>query len=157
MKILLLPDHPHFKWKITNLKVIFETAGIEVTNNINDSFDLAIYWSYHKIYKKHDEYIGLLHEKNKILNFGCNDISKSFVEKIMKKAFGYNAIVNPKHFKPYGEKSEAQGSHSIIEKDSFEGYKPNHIYVKLLDGRINDKTTRDYRIYVFGDRQTIRI
>jgi len=152
MKILLYPDANHPKWDITKLKHFFAKAKIEIASSINENFDAAIYWSYHKTKREHDTTIKELNDRCGVINFGCDDISKSKVERIMFSTFGYNTIINPETSSFFGEKSELQGRHSIVEKTKFEGYKENCIYVKILDGRINPTTTRDFRIYVFGSK-----
>jgi len=152
MKLLIYPDSIHRKWKITKLKVFCEAAGIEVVTDKTKPFDRVIYWSYHKTFRPHSIDTVNLDNRHRMINFGCADIRKSKVENVMLQSFGYNAIINPEQSTNFLEKSELQGAHSLRICSKFEGYKGNCIYVKFLDGRIDEQTVRDYRIYVFGDK-----
>ncbi len=152
MKLLIYPDSNHPNWKFTMLKFFCEFAGVEVVRDKHKPFDKAFYLSYHKTFRQHTFELLELHTKHKIINFGCEDVRKSYVEEVMLKTFGYNAVINPEKSNLFLEKSELQGSHSLKICDKFEKYTPNCIYVKFLDGRINENTIRDYRIYIYGNR-----
>ncbi len=157
MKLLLYPDGKRRNWKYSKVKLYVAKGGIKVTNNFKRKFDVALYWSYHRLKGEVDGTLKKLIERDQIINAGCIDIRKSKVEQVMKKAFGYNAVIDPKKEPLFIEKSELQAAHVVLGDSAriiteFEGEKEGFIYLKLIDNRVNDFMVRDYRVYYFDGR-----
>lgn len=151
MKILLYPDKQHPKYRVTQLKPYIEETGVEIARDKDDSYDVFLYWSYHKCVRPHDRFIIERSLKEHIINLGGWNCTKTYNEEVMNAVFGYNTIVDPHTYtRPMAEKSEKQGSHDLKIIKHFTEKKKNYIYVKLLDNRINENTVRDFRVFVYG-------
>jgi len=65
-------------------------------NDPNKPFHVVFYWSYTKAVWRPDKvYLKLLAEKRLILNNGCRNIGKDYVELVFEAVFGYSSCVNP--------------------------------------------------------------
>jgi len=146
MKLLLYPDGVHNRYNCTMIKAYIEHLGIEVVTDPAKEFDVVMYQSYHKHYRRHNDTIRQLSKKYDIINIGCEDVRKSKNEEIMLKAFGYNSALTKGC--TILEKSELQGKHDMQVVSKIRN-KPGYIYVKLLDNKISATHVRDYRILVF--------
>lgn len=150
MKILIYPDTNHKRWKITQLKPYVEETGVQLAKDKNDSFDVLLYWSYHKGIRALDDFLLRERANRHVINIGGWNTTKTHNERIMKEVFGYNTVIDPNTYKGVmAEKSEKQGAHDLTIIDAFKGKKRGYIYVKLLNNRIDENTVRDYRIFAY--------
>lgn len=72
----------------------------------------------------------------KLINFGCQDVSKSRVADACEKAFGYPLAVNPRtHAGPAVEKSEINAAHDgrIVQCPTEPA--PGRVYQRVIDNR----------------------
>lgn len=92
-----------------------------------------------------------------LVNFDCNDISKSLVERVFKEAAGYDLAVNPKtHQGPMVEKSDINGAHDgrIVEGPLAEP-KADRTYQRLIDNEIPGGLVEDLRTCIVGGEPAI--
>ena len=139
MKILTYPDKAT---EISKLYLICKHLGIELTNDKNDDYDISFHWSYKTISEPSDFCM-----YNRI-----NDVSKQKVDKIFYNVFGYSIKADTTRKGYCIEKSNNQADHSgkIVKTPCTK--KPNHVYQKLIDTRIDEQTIIDIRVPVFwGD------
>jgi len=154
MKALFYPDPP--TGRNSKVKRYIELSGTTITNNPTDKYDVAVYWSYHKTIRPLDKALIELSKHHNVINIGGWDITKSKVEAIQKKVFGYNTIVDPlKCNYEILEKAEIQCGHALHRVvKNITKHRDGCIYCKLLDNRIDNNTCRYYRYFIFGDRIT---
>lgn len=93
----------------------------------------------------------------KLVNFGCNDISKTRVGEAFEKAAGYGLTVDPQtHDGRMVEKCETNGAHSgrILEGPLDEPL-PGHVYQRLVDNEIEGGCVEDLRCCIVGGKPRI--
>jgi hypothetical protein len=86
------------------------------------------------------------------LNGACMDISKSHVDAMFERAFGYSTRVDPTTFEGCAVmKSEINysGGGTLVDCPlTKEQIRPGHIYQKLVDNRIASDVVKEYRVSV---------
>jgi len=115
-------------------------------NDPSKPYHIVFYWSYTKTIWRPDKfYLKLLAEDQLIVNNGCRNIGKDYVELVFESVFGYSSCVNPKiHRGKIVEKTIKQDNKAEISivncpRKSRRGF----IYQKVLDfGCI------DFRVFV---------
>ena len=125
-----------------------------ITNNSHRRFDLAVYWK-SATYSEPDPMLAGLARYRSVVNFRCNDISKSHVNQIFMDVFGYTASVDPLTFNgKCVRKSNLNALHDgkviecpIVKADE------NCIYQKVIDNVTNDGLIMDFRVPIVN--QTI--
>ena len=147
-KALFYPDPPVRLSGHTLSKVItyFVLNGYELTNDINDDWEIAVHWDVRDINETPKELLG---DKRMVLNRNLNDVTKSNVDKIFTEVFGYSSLADTTKLGYCVCKNEKQSTHDgkIIKtpckKD--DGY----IYQLLIDNRMSLAMVYDIRIIVF--------
>lgn len=158
-RLLTYPD------KITivtqsKLQNVCDKLGIEVTNDINSNFDLAIYWNKNPD-QLPDQKLIEVSKRIKVINIGCTCVLKGFVDKAWELASGYSITINPMNPSEeyYVRKSQLQWmSHTGEVHDGRVFREPQqpdnkYVYQKLIDTEINTKDGilyRALRVPVFG-------
>ena len=147
-KIGIIGDFSHFKnSKLYNLmKNNFEAY------NKNNNYNLLLMW-------EPFEKIDIPNTNIYIINKNLKDISKKGLEKMHKKIFGYNLIVNPT---TYNDKfiSKANGSNKLgsaknphyklyTNKLKPEQVNKNFIYQKYINNTDDKNNIVDYRVFIF--------
>lgn len=92
-KILFYPTIVNEGYKVF---LYCKELGIEITNNINDQFNFVFFnhVSHGDSLHPKDKIIDNLKSQFKTFNTDCNNVRKSYVAKIHKEVFGYNADVD---------------------------------------------------------------
>lgn len=145
LRIYAIPTIPRY-WYL--LRVSLSRLGVDFVDNVADS-DVAIYFD-DSTYSQPPH---LLNGPNVQINFACRDISKSNVQRVFKKVFGYNLGVNPLTYT--GEmvaKTETNGTHTgkIVQGPC--KAEAGYVYQKLIDNRSENGRVTDIRCpTVFGD------
>lgn len=151
MKVLFYPDEVR---ELSTMYRLIEVAGIETTNNPEDEFDIAYFWSYHKTILEPPEKLSELMNKYNIINIGGLDITKSNVERVMLQTFGYNSLVDPKNTAErfFIQKNDRQTNPCIriIESGTEYQQPPNTICSKLLNDNAKN-CWRVFRCFISGE------
>ena len=146
-KILCYPHKPKPYSKLTD---ICRLLALEITNDPEDQFDLAINWNYKTTYKN-DQILIDLDQTCTVLNFLIQDVSKSFVDDIFSKVFGYTSLIDPDvHHGHCVRKSERQAAHDGQIIPCPTGEQPGYIYQRLIDNRDHRNNVVDYRFPIFN-------
>lgn len=140
---------PHYPSTGATIFRVAKKLGIEVTNLPTGQFDLAIYWEYATI---RSEWQVLESVKNlQVLNLHSRNISKSFVDQMHLKAFGYNAEINPGSFNGKAvRKSDTNAVHDGQIVQCPIASEPGFFYMKLIDSSVSSLEVMDMRIPIIG-------
>ncbi len=147
--ILLYPEKPRFDSYV--LLYMGRFFGWRITNDVNDKYDLAIFWEA-TTFRKANDTIKELSQKYPVLNQNCFDISKQHVDTCFKKVFGYSPMVNPLTYTGLCvKKSDKNGAHDgkIIECP-IEKTEDGYVYQKLIDTEMEEKFVSEVRVPVFN-------
>ena len=121
-------------------------GGCELTNDINSDWDYGVWWNY-KDKNRPDE--RLVNDKRKVFNLYCNNVTKSYTDKVFRGVFGYSSMADITKIGFCIKKGERQAAHDgrfvPTPCDRLRGY----IYQKPIDNRISQRWIRDLRIPVF--------
>ncbi len=87
-----------------------------------------------------------------VLNLRCADISKSQVERVHAKTFGYHPGIDPlTHRGPCLKKSDINALHDcVIVQCPIAQREPGYVYEKLIDNTNAEGTALDMRVPIFG-------
>jgi hypothetical protein len=93
----------------------------------------------------------------RLVNFNCNDISKSRVAEAFEKVFGHNLAVDPLTFEGrMVEKSEMNGAHDgRILEGPLDTPLEGHSYQRLVDNEIEGGVVEDLRCCIVGGKPRI--
>jgi hypothetical protein len=145
--IFFYPQLPGWK---TSIHKILMHAGIGVTDDPDDSFDIAIYWE-DRTFRNRRQQLEAIKDSVKIINYNCTDISKEKVEEVFEKIFGYNLRVSPESGGRILRKSNFNGMHDgeiirgpVAEKE--EGV----VYERLLNNQLDNGLFEDIRLPYFN-------
>ena len=110
MKILFYPDPPEKQPGHSLSKTIryFKMGGCELTNDINSDWDYGVWWNY-KDKNRPDE--RLVNDKRKVFNLYCNNVTKSYTDKIFREVFGYSSMADITRIGYCIKKGERQAAH----------------------------------------------
>lgn len=91
-----------------------------------------------------------------LVNFNCNDISKTLIADVFAKAAGYDLAVDPREYNgPMVEKSELNGAHDgRIIVGPMEPI-ADKTYQRLIDNEIEGGMVEDLRTCIVGGEPTI--
>lgn len=93
MIILFYPDLPRETNKVWRC---CKENGYKFHNNPKKAFHVVFFWSYTKTVWRPDKFYNkLLADGQLILNNGCRNIGKDYVELVFESVFGYSSTVNP--------------------------------------------------------------
>jgi hypothetical protein len=154
MRILFYPDRPQRKHKAWHA---CRALGWEVINEPRRDYDAAWLWL-DETWIPEDQVIRSLRAGTKpCINVGCDDISKSRVERVFSAVFGYSSIVDPLiHEGAMVSKPEQNDRKDELELVTgplaANQVKPGTVYQKLVDTTLEDGRIEDTRVCVF-DRQ----
>lgn len=150
MKMLFYPQMPKSFSKLTH---VCKALGIQIVdipcNHDVSDISLGIHWNYQTICPA-DDLLKLLAKQLPIINLRVNNLSKSYVEKLFSRIFGYSSFIDPSTSYGYCvEKSERQAAHDFkiirLPAPKKEGF----IYQKLLDSRSSFSHFEELRIVIF--------
>ncbi len=144
--ILFYPDKPnstHSLYRIAHL------LGYKITNNPKDKVILKVHFE-DNTYSKKDPYLGQVRD---MVNLNSTDISKSYINQVFEKIFGYSATIDPLTYQgKCVKKSNSNALHDgkiiscpIKSKDN------SYVYQKVLDNR-HKEFVRDIRIPIIKNK-----
>ena len=143
----------------SKLKFLCELLNIKITFDIEDDFDLGIYWNLNPNQLPDQRLIAVSNSK-KVINIKCVCVLKGFVDKTWESVSGYSITVDPANPPDkYVRKSQLQYiSHTGEAHDGRVFDKPQspdngYVYQKLIDNRIrieNHDLYQTLRIPVFN-------
>jgi hypothetical protein len=95
----------------------------------------------------------VLNSNKKILNGGCTDISKTRVEDVFERTFGYGLAVDPTSYAgKVVQKSEENAKHDgCIIDCPIEHAEPGFAYQRFIENCYDGKIVEDIRVPVVGD------
>lgn len=146
--------HPDVPWESSMMFQICLILRYAISNNAYRSFDLAVHWK-STTYSEPNAILAGLAKERTVVNFRCNDISKSRVNRIFEEVFGYTASVDPLTYKgKCVRKSNLNALHDgkvidcpIAEADD------RSIYQILIDNETDNGSIMDLRVPIV--KQTI--
>lgn len=149
MKILFYPHAPKDFHKV---KMLCDILGYEICNDGNvynaGKYDKCIFWDYNtkSIFESELQEI---RKRIGIIN-SCYDVSKSRVDTIFKKVFGYSSLINPViHNGIAVEKSEHQCTRTNHLIQCPASVKKDMVYQKYINTIREDKRLYDIRVPIF--------
>ena len=150
--ILFYPEFPFYQHQNHSLYQVCLFNGYRITNNPFKAINLAIKWK-DDTFPKTPEILRTLTQRGiRVLNIGCEDISKSTVDTVFQEVFGYGLRLDPRIYT--GQcvmKSELNSRHDgKIIQCPIENIQENVIYQKLIDNQTSDSCTLDYRVPVLA-------
>ncbi|KAF0184638.1 MAG: hypothetical protein IV086_03495 [Hyphomonadaceae bacterium] len=98
------------------------------------------------------------HARGRLLNFACNDVSKSRVTAAFEKAFGYSLAVDPAtHIGEAVEKSEENGAHDGRIVMCPTSARAGCVYQRVVDNRVagRPELVEDIRTPTVGGRPPV--
>lgn len=146
--ILFYPELPSLSFAIYHICLFL---GYKVTNNPAETFDICIKWK-DATFSPKDGVLSRLSAQNiNVVNINCEDISKSYVDKVFHSVFGYSIAIAPLTYN--GKcvmKSDLNGQHDgKIISCPIDTIEPGVVYNKLIDNEVEDGTVLHYRVPIF--------
>lgn len=146
--VLFYPERPkpmHLAYQMCHY------LGYKISSNPRAPFDAVVAFSDVTV-RAPSELLEKIMEKHTVANGGAADISKSHVDEIVRKVFGYGTGIDPQSFNgPCVRKSESNALHDgrvlICPTDP----EPGYFYQKLIDNQHGTDQVADIRVMVFGD------
>ncbi len=147
--IAFYPDKPrpwYFVWPVMHVagaRLIDDSSQADIVFNFDDTTTTA-------------NTLPPMRRGARQINFGCNDVSKSFVAAAFARVAGYDLSVDPRtHSGPMVEKSEMNAAHDgrIIEgpMEPLAG----KTYQRVVDNEIDGGRVEDLRCCIVGGEPTI--
>jgi hypothetical protein len=144
IKFFFYPDNLRHHNK---LRYVMDYFGWEYTNNIDDDWNIAVFWDFNTD-RKSPEF--LLKYNKPIINYGCVTARKDYIDEIFKQVFGYTASIDPRYFYGYCiKKSVWQAVHDGKIIKCPVSIEENFVYQKIIDTRFNENYIMDIRVPVF--------
>ena len=122
------------------IKLICDHIGIPYTYSLKDPFKVVMRNDY-----RLKRYGGVELADYPWINDFCVDVSKSYVESVFKRVFGYGSMAEGGRCL---EKSEGQGTKDVKIVDE-PGNKPGYVYQQIIHNKL-DGHYIDFRTYVIG-------
>jgi len=148
--IAFYPDKPrpwYFIWPVMHVsgaKLIDDVATADIVMQFDDSTET-------------DNTVPIVREGVRLLNFACDDISKSTVAAAFEQAAGYSLSVDPTtHEGRMVEKSELNAAHDgRILEGPLDTPVPGKTYQRLVDNEIDGGLVEDLRCCIVAGSPTI--
>ncbi len=147
--VLCYPDAPAGKFRR-----LCERAGYRLSRDPEAPFDLAVKW-HGETYTPHDPVLAELAAIARVVNLGCEDISKSRIEELHRQVFGYGALVDPRTYRgPAVRKANlnAQSRESIVDCPlaDFRETAGYWVYQRLIRTAREPAEFEEYRVPITG-------
>jgi hypothetical protein len=152
-KILFYPDFPYRKATLYQICIFL---GYDVTNNPKDKFDIAIKWQRYTTFFTNEPILSDFREQNiNVINFNCQDVSKSFTNRVFQQVFNYSISVDPLTYQ--GKcivKSNLNAKHDgKIISCPIDAVDSEVVYQKFIDTEFKKNQVCELRVPIF--KQTI--
>jgi hypothetical protein len=152
-KILFYPDFPYRKATLYQLCIFL---GYEVTNNPKDKFDIAIKWQRYATFFTDEPILSDLRDQNiNVINFNCQDVSKSCINRVFQQVFNYSISIDPLTYQ--GKcvvKSNLNAKHDgKIVFCPIDAVDSEVVYQKFIDTEFKENQVCELRVPIF--KQTI--
>ncbi len=142
--------YPQFPSKTTILHKLFTALHFNITNNPDKGHCLTIYWD-DTTWRKPNSLIREMGKSKAVVNLNCMDISKSHVDQIFTRVFGYSCLVDCQTYSgPIVKKNEVNAFHDgmivkgpVVKEEGF-------VYQKLINNSVDGSLTADMRIPVIN-------
>ena len=136
--------------KITDVcnKLKIQMVDMPCNHDVSD-IKIAIHWNYNTICPA-DDLLKLISKKLPFINANLNNVSKSYVDQIFTKIFGYSSFIDPSQSHGYCvRKSELQAAHDFkiirLPAKKEKGF----VYQKLIDSRSSLTHFEEMRVCIF--------
>jgi len=148
-KALFYPDAPvqHRGHSLSKTITYFTMLGYQLTNDINDNWDIGVHWNYADVNKTPK---ALQEDPRVVLNRVLNNVTKSNVDKVFTEAFGYSSMADTTAFGYCVKKSDRQSAHDGAFIKTPCRKERGWIYQKLIDNRMAPSAIYDIRIPIFN-------
>ncbi len=149
-QIAFYPDKPrpwYFIWPVMH------ASGAKLTEDVSKA-DIVMHFDDST---RHEIVIPSIKADALVLNFGCNDIAKSFVAAAFERASGYSLSVDPTTYTGrMVEKSELNAAHDgRILEGPMETPKEGKTYQRLIDNEIEGGLVEDLRCCIVGGKPRV--
>lgn len=125
--------------------------GYNVTNNPEETFDICIKWKDTTFSPMDSVLSRLLAQNINVVNINCEDISKSYIDKVFHSVFGYSVTIDPLTYT--GQcvmKSDINGQHDgKIISCPIDTIESGVVYNKLIDNEVENGKVVLLRVPVF--------
>ena len=148
-RILFYPNFPYLKAAPYQICLLL---GYDVTNNPEQSFDLAIKWQRYATFFPDEPILSRLASENiSVVNNNCKDVSKSYIARVFHDVFGYSIAVDPLTYD--GKcvvKSDLNAQHDgKIISCPINTIQSGVVYQKLIENEVEENRVLDFRVPVF--------
>jgi hypothetical protein len=146
--VLFYPEMPNYK---SGLFLTLKSLGFNIHNNPDEKYDLKIAWedkTFREIVAANQDFFA------DAWNGKCLDISKSYVDEVHQKVFGYSTRLDPQTYVgEMLEKNELNGHHDAnIVMGPIDSPKEGYIYQKLINNQVSKYLFEDIRpMYIRGE------
>jgi hypothetical protein len=142
--------YPQFPSKTTILHKIFTALHFNITNNPDKGHCLTIYWD-DTTYRKPNSLIREMGKSGTVVNLNSMDISKSFVDEVFTRVFGYSCLIDCQTYSGYiVKKNEVNAFHDGMIVQGPVLREAGFVYQKLIDNSVDDGLTADLRIPIIN-------
>jgi hypothetical protein len=148
-KVVCYPIQPH---PIGVLYKLFHLIGYKIISNPKELADLVVAYYHDATFRKKNKVLINLNEKQKVVNIYCDDVSKTRLDEIFRKVFGYSTVVDPKkHQGKYIKKSNLNSKHDGIILSSPEIPEKGYVYQKIINNTVKKNLVVDLRVpFIMG-------
>ncbi|MBE0638732.1 MAG: hypothetical protein IH598_09435 [Bacteroidales bacterium] len=144
--------YPQFPSKSTVLHKAFRYLNFNITNNPEKIHSVAIFW-YDWTFSEPDGKVLELAKTKKVVNLHCNDISKSYVDEVFNKIFGYSSLVDCTNYTGLMvKKNEINAVHDGEIVQGPVAREQGFVYQKLINNVVGGKFVADMRVPVIGGK-----
>lgn len=144
--ILCYPQKPR---PYHNLHTLCYKLHMSITNNPYGKFDAIVAFDDTTI-RKEDAILTELAKDHQVINAHCGDISKTHVEEIFKKVFGYGMSIDPRTYEgEYVQKSDTNALHDGKVLNTPSEPQKGYIYQKLINNISSSAQAVDVRLHIF--------
>jgi len=147
-EVLFYPDPPIQLPGHTLSKTIkyFQLCGYKPTNDITSDWFIGVHWDIRDVNTIPDIFID---DNRLVLNVKLTDVTKSNVDKVFTRVFGYSSMADTDAFGYCVRKGENQSAHDgeIIKTPCKR--EPGYIYQILIDNRSSLQMVCDIRVPIF--------
>ncbi len=142
--------YPQYPSRRSVIYKILNHLHYNITNNPARKHQHIVYWD-DTTYRKPDKKMSMMTKQNEVINKNCTDISKSKVEKVFHKVFGYSySIECTSHHGKMVKKSEINASHDGTIITGPVRPEKGYIYQKLINNSIDNELVADMRVPVIN-------
>lgn len=147
--VLFYPEYPVHRTEINKL---LHRLGYNVTNNPRLHCEYVFAWQ-DTTFRQPQPLLDELARRHKVLNLGCDDISKEKLDAVFSRVFGYSLAVDPTTYDGHCvRKSNINAQHDgAVVQCPIAAPEAGYVYQRLIDNRAGEDAAGDMRAPIYGD------